>query len=435
MKILFVSNLYPPNVVGGYERLAFHVAEALSKRGHQIEVLTSDYGSEARSYPGQRIHRDVTLLADRSNIYAAFDKNESERHGINSSNIEAFRRSVDDFSPDIIFVWNLFFLDRSLLSFIESCGVPSVLFLTDNWLAVAETPDRVGGFFDRFVRGGEEFSASIDLTAGEGRRSIASAAIFGADFVRNFYAACGYDFENAWVVHNGVHMPPSSSSRPPARGQRKDPSRLKLLFAGRLVDLKAPDLCIRALPYVRDLLGTEVELELTIVGDGQDVGYRARLEQLILDDDSGADIRIAPAVAEAELEGLWASHDIYLFPSSYEPFALTLILALAAGIPTIASRAGGNEEIVFEGRTGLTFRSGDAKDMARQIALLALDDALAETLSVRGQRLARKFTFDRMMQQIEGILGELSASRGASALEEVPPPSSARRREGADPSR
>ena len=41
MKILLISNLYPPNAIGGYERLCAMIAEALASRGHAVQVLTS----------------------------------------------------------------------------------------------------------------------------------------------------------------------------------------------------------------------------------------------------------------------------------------------------------------------------------------------------------------------------------------------------------
>ena len=44
MRVLFVSNLYPPNVVGGYERLCFEVASAFASRGHEVHVLASGHG-------------------------------------------------------------------------------------------------------------------------------------------------------------------------------------------------------------------------------------------------------------------------------------------------------------------------------------------------------------------------------------------------------
>ena len=53
MRILVLSNLYPPNVVGGYERLCFEVTAGLAAMGHEMVVLTSRYGGKVADYPGQ----------------------------------------------------------------------------------------------------------------------------------------------------------------------------------------------------------------------------------------------------------------------------------------------------------------------------------------------------------------------------------------------
>lgn len=409
MKILIVSNLYPPNVVGGYERLAHDVADALAQRGHDIHVLTSDYGVEALPHPRQTIVQNLRLLADRQDIYRPFQAENDEIDAINRSNEAAVERAVREIDPDLIFVWNLYFLGDAVKRAIESSGRPTTLFLTDNWLAYAEQPGVVSGFFSRHVHGSEAFSGG----ALEGRtpRKSPFNAVFGAEFVQKFYHAAGYEFEHEWVVHNGVQLDVDSPSRREEVKAFGKTEPLRLLFAGRIVDLKGPDLCVAALRPLRAKLGRSIPIELTIVGDGQDQAYKARLDEAIAADNSGAEIKILPPVAEADLSTLWSQHDIYLFPSRYEPFSLTLIMAMAAGIPTVASDAGGNTEIVFPGRTGMVFRNGDADDLATQIATLVRDPELRRTLSRRARTLASRFTFERMIRQLEGVLSACARVR------------------------
>jgi glycosyltransferase involved in cell wall biosynthesis len=104
------------------------------------------------------------------------------------------------------------------------------------------------------------------------------------------------------------------------------------------------------------------------------------------------------------LPALFNEYDIYLFPSLYEPFSLTLIHALALGIPTIASNTGGNPEIVTNEESGLLFAKGDAADLARAITALALDGARRARLAAGGQRAASAFTFERMVGEMAAFL-------------------------------
>ena len=111
-----------------------------------------------------------------------------------------------------------------------------------------------------------------------------------------------------------------------------------------------------------------------------------------------------PPVQETELFKLFQEYDIYLFPSLYEPFSLTLIHALQAGIPTVASDVGGNPEIVFHEQTGLLFRQADAKHLAAQVVKFVHNKNLRVTVSSRAQDHASQFTFNRMINQIESYL-------------------------------
>lgn len=402
MKILIVSNLYPPNTVGGYERLCFSVADALVKRGHEITVLTSDYGGAVADYPGQDVRRDLTLFADSKDIYRPYSISDEDRAHLARVNNQTLRATVEAVRPDLIFVWNLYFYDGSMIAEIEASDVPAALFLTDNWLIAADRPARIHDFFARHVHGDEIFDPGAASAHDKGAPSQLSA-IYGAEFVRALYESVGLTFENQWVVHNGVDLPADVLAAGSDRGTLLRPGHLRLLFAGRVVDLKGAIYCVKALPRIMaELPGVNVVLD--IVGDTQDQAYLTLMQEAIAEGDLAAHVNLLPPVSEANLTGLWNSHDIYLFPSLYEPFSLTLIHALAAGIPTVASDIGGNVEIVHHGRTGALFRSRDADDLARQVVSLARDGKLRTRIARQGRVMGRKFTFDRMIAQLELLL-------------------------------
>jgi glycogen synthase len=63
MKILFVTNFYPPHSIGGYEQWCHEVAQILSTRGHQVSILTSRYGERGTRIDekGVQVHRLLNL--------------------------------------------------------------------------------------------------------------------------------------------------------------------------------------------------------------------------------------------------------------------------------------------------------------------------------------------------------------------------------------
>lgn len=80
---------------------------------------------------------------------------------------------------------------------------------------------------------------------------------------------------------------------------------------------------------------------------------------------------------------LWAI-DIFVLPSLSEAFSNSLMESMACGCTPVASRVGGNPELVRPGETGLLFEKGDADDLARQLQVLAADPALRQRLADQG---------------------------------------------------
>lgn len=427
MRVLFVSNLYPPNVVGGYERLCFDIASAFAARGHEVSVLASGHGGGAAEYPGQTIHRTLQLLAGAS-IYDPFPGGSEARDAVNRANLAALRAAVAEARPDVVFAWNLFFLDRSFLDALGGCGRPVAVMLTDNWLLSMERPDYLDGFFRDHVFGASPFPLSAP-PAGAGtwarlrewlRRPAPPrapalrfpfGAVFGAAFVRDLYADAGVAFASSRVVHNGVRqdVPPGAVFRDRARPVRS--GELRLLFAGRLVDLKGAHDAVAAMALIKAEEAGVREVRLTVLGDAQDASYMGRLREAVAASGCAGRIELRPPVAEDALFNLFQEHDIYVFPSLYEPFSLTLIHALACGIPTAASRAGGNGEIVRDGESGVLFDKGNPASLAQAVLRLARDPALRGRVSLGGRAAAAGFTFGAMVEGMERFLQDVAATR------------------------
>jgi glycosyltransferase involved in cell wall biosynthesis len=358
------------------------------------------------------------LLAG-AEIYTPFPGTAEDRAMVGARNLATLARVLDEVRPDVVFAWNLFFLDASILAALQASPYRIVVMLTDNWLLVMRNPSFVSSFFRDVVHGSAPFipppaPPAWRTLVWQGRRALQRLsgvgppqeleAIFGSVFMRDFYAAGGSRFRSHRVIHNGVRPVARAAGTLPDRTRLVRTGTLRLLFAGRLVDLKGADTAVEALALLHPReLGVE-RVTLTIVGDSQDTVYMTRLAKIVERSGRAAQIELRPTVREDELPALFDAHDIYLFPSLYEPFSLTLIHALGCGIPTVASRVGGNPEIVRDGESGLLFEKGSAADLARAIARLAADATLRAQLSAEGQFTGRRFTFERMIGEMERFL-------------------------------
>jgi hypothetical protein len=150
VKILVVSNLYPPNAVGGYERLVAGVASALAGRGHAIRVLTSAYGGARPGAEDLQVERSLQLLTGDT-IYRPFSGTGKQRDRINRENVSLLSRKIEVERPDAILVGNLFFFDRTILEPLREQSDRVVYLLTDVWRIHFADDDALQEYFRRSV--------------------------------------------------------------------------------------------------------------------------------------------------------------------------------------------------------------------------------------------------------------------------------------------
>jgi phosphatidylinositol alpha-1,6-mannosyltransferase len=156
--------------------------------------------------------------------------------------------------------------------------------------------------------------------------------------------------------------------------------RRVILTATRLVPRKGVDRLIAALPAI---LAREPSAALLVVGEGP---QRPALEAAA----AGLPVRFAGAVAAAEMPGLYALAEIFALPNRAEPgesdgLPLVLLEALASGLPVLCGTAGGVQEAVRDGETGLTV-SGDRVDAIATGLLRLLEDPIqAARLAAAGR--------------------------------------------------
>jgi len=240
--------------------------------------------------------------------------------------------------------------------------------------------------------------------------AIDGRAIFASRFMENLYRGAGFRFSGSTVIYHGIPGGSAGSKNLDFRRQLLQKGELRLLFAGRVVEIKGVHTALEAVPRIAAAL-PNLRVRLTVLGDRLDPAYDDRLNAYddrlngLVDRLGLAEcVEFVPAVSEDALEALFSGYDVYLFPSLYEPFSLTLIHALRAGIPTVASDAGGNVEIVRHRQSGMIFRRSDPRSLAEQVIELARSDSLRLALAKSGAETGRQYTFAGMVEQVQGYL-------------------------------
>jgi glycosyltransferase involved in cell wall biosynthesis len=106
----------------------------------------------------------------------------------------------------------------------------------------------------------------------------------------------------------------------------------------------------------------------------------------------------------------YASFDAFLLTSANEGAPVVAIEAQAAGVPVVATDAGGTRTVVADGETGLVAPVGDVEGLAERLRLLRDDPALRARLGDEGRvRMRARFSVERMVDDVERVYAELIA--------------------------
>jgi glycogen synthase len=145
-----------------------------------------------------------------------------------------------------------------------------------------------------------------------------------------------------------------------------------MLYVGRLSAEKGVHTAISAFDYLskRDKEGITLE----IYGRGSNE-YENVLKSHVVEKKLEDKVIFHGAVSHQEIPRIMSEHDVLVFPSEWEePFARTVLEAMASGLVVIGTTTGGTCEVLCDCETGLTYPPGDAASLAKQISRLRWDE-------------------------------------------------------------
>jgi glycosyltransferase involved in cell wall biosynthesis len=404
VKILVLSNLYPPYVLGGYEILCGQVTEQLRARGHDITVLTTRIPDGQHDAAPDAAGADYPVLRPLE-PYLPFDRpavrmRRRVRH-VGRHNAEATRRVLARERFDLVFVWSQLRLTVGPLRVLRAQSVPTAITLNDEHLAAAlpvalrHDPRGIAAYLLDRTLFRRDMLPSLDF---------ASITCISERLKRDLLRRC-VRVPHAKVIYQGIPVERFPvKDQPGAIG-----SPLRLLYVGQLHAYKGVHTLIEGAHRLVERLGG-AEVNVMIIGDGP-ADYRAQLADAA---------RAGPARVELvgkrqhdALPQSYREHDIFVFPSAWaEPFGLTHLEAMASGTPVVSTNDGGHAELLRDGENALVFPKGDAGALAERLARLVEQPDLALRLAAEARRdVEQQFSLTRYIGDLEDFLADAAARR------------------------
>ena len=191
------------------------------------------------------------------------------------------------------------------------------------------------------------------------------------------------------VIPNGVDLDEFKPDKVKRRKIREmygiADDEVVLMFSGYEFRRKGLEYIIKALPQVKE------NVKLLVVGKDNPEPYKKLASKLgVLD-------RIIFAGFVPDISEFYAASDIFVFPTAYEAFSLATLEAVASGLPILATKVNGTEELIKEGYNGF-FVKRHPENIAEKINIL-LDDELRRRMSKNARKTAEEYSWSEVAKK------------------------------------
>jgi glycosyltransferase involved in cell wall biosynthesis len=250
----------------------------------------------------------------------------------------------------------------------------------------------------------------------------ADAILVNAEAVKQWLVLEGYQPEKITVIRNGIDLSKFAGKNGHGNGHLRrelglDSRAPLVVMLSRLHRLKGIEDFLRAAAIVA---GRFREARFLIVGSGfttrdggivEDTAYRNELERCAAS--LGLERRVVFTGMRHDVPALLSETAVSVLPSLSEGLPNALLESMAMGVPVIATKVGGNPEIVEDGLTGLLVPPRDPEAVGRAICLLLENRRMAAAFGRAGsRRVAEQFSLHRMVSETERFYRRLLEQAG-----------------------
>ncbi len=429
MKILMVSNFYPPHYRGGYEVRCKQVAETMQRRGHDVRVLTSvsgmpmnvlgQFARPTEIIEGVRVDRWLDIYAyGPQPPYRPWNLFHAKRL---LADARRFKGILSEFKPDLVNWWSMNGLAMNLLPLPNTFHIPDIHWIEHPWMVdeYGVAGEQVAPFWASLwdgLWGPRQAQPALKWIGRRWEQRVAveglptrvfpnrpSHMVFVSEFLRTFYRDAGLSFPSSEIIFGGV---PTERFSSPVRKHNSE-SHIRLLYAGQITPDRGLHTAVEAFAQLAPHLRARMSFSVAGHSPGEYFeGVQKRVKELGLE----GVVTFLGKVPHDRMPDVYKEHDILLFMSTREEgLPLVMVEAMLAGCAVITTGSGGAIEVAEIADLPLIPKH-DSEALTNRLTDLATHPDKLDDIALRGQEIARKeFSLDVMIHRWESTIARVLA--------------------------
>ncbi|MDN5354173.1 MAG: hypothetical protein PWQ09_929 [Candidatus Cloacimonadota bacterium] len=382
MRILVLTNYFPPFYFGGYELSCQDMCNYLRKKGHEVFILSGEYGEENVV---QNISEIVSGKPVRSLKYIDYNNpSYIQKHKIEITNFKITQEAIKITKPDLIYIWNMRGISIAPVIATQNSGIAKAFEIGDLWPS-SYIKNGISAFIKRKLKSLIPFTigGKLDLNP------IFAVSEWVAQEMREKYGS----------KEIYVYPHPTYEAKRLAQQPEKN---INYIYTGRVCADKGVDIAIQAMGELFSE-GKIDDFTFDIYGSG-DEDYLNLCNQLIKK--HKAESRIKFKGHTEKLYQIYPDYNVMLMPTMFrESQGKTINEAMAHALTIIASNHYGPAEILKHNETGLLFEPGNVESLKENILKIHHNKELRVKLGENAlNAFFKKYEFYKVKEAVEQLL-------------------------------
>jgi glycosyltransferase involved in cell wall biosynthesis len=390
MKILALAWEFPPRIVGGIARHVGELYPEIVKLGHEVHLLTVEFGSTPRYEVVEGIHLYRCAVAHGNDFFHWIVNMNDSMGSLGGELLTKY----DDF--DLIHAHDWLVGDAAI-ALKHNFKLPIVATIH------ATEYGRYNGIHNvrqQYINGKEKHLAH------EAWRIIVCSQYMRQEIQRVFQSPA----DKVDVIYNGIRPEKKHHDdkfdRVNFRRRFANDSEKIIYYVGRMTYEKGISVLLNAAPRIISVMGGRVKF--VIIGGGNTSRLKHQANSLGI----WEQCYFTGFMSDADLDKFQTIADCAVFPSLYEPFGIVALESFAARVPVVVSDTGGLPEVVQHGYTGIVTRANDPDSLTWGILQVLKNPEYSQLLVDKAYKcIAERFSWDQLAVQTCAVYLQVASER------------------------